>query len=99
MTGEERPNYNKQVTVQKLENKSNYNSYLQTSYYNDYYQVHLLEKQGSGQFPRNPISHQVVIVNSEEQYSKDKPRQFNSSSKSENGVIIKDNSKEETSLE
>ena len=97
MIGGELPDYSEQVTVQKL--GSNYNNYLQTAYYNDQCQIHLLEKQGLGQFPREPRSHQVAIVNSEEWYSKDKPEQFNSSSKSENGVIVKDNSKEETSLE
>ena len=39
------------------------------------------------------------MVNSEEWHSKDEPEWFNSSSKDENGVIVKDDSKEETSLE
>ena len=41
----------------------------------------------------------MAIVNSEEWHSKDEPRWFNSSSGSENRVIVKDDSKDKTSLD
>ena len=99
MVGEEYPNHDEWITVYELKNKNGHAAYSQISYYNDQCQVYLSEKQGSGQFPRELKSYQVAIVNSEEQYSKDKPKWFNSSSKSKNGVIVKNDSKEETSLE
>ena len=97
MTGEELPNHSEQAIIQEL--KNDYKGYSQTAYYNNQCQVHLLEKQDSGWFPREPRSYQVALVNSEEWYSKDKPKQFNSSSRSKDGVIVEDDSKDETSLE
>ena len=41
----------------------------------------------------------MALVNSEEWYLEDEPKWFSLSSRSESRVIIKDNSKEETSLE
>ena len=96
MTGEGPPNHNEWTVTQRLENT--HGGYSWTAYYNDQCQIHLSEKQGSGWFPREPRSYQVAMVNSEEWHSEDKPKWFNSSSKSENGVIVKDNFKEETSL-
>ena len=99
MTGEERPDHDEQMTVQGLEYKNDHAAYSWTSYYDDQCQIYLLEKQGSGQFLRKPKGYQVAIVNSEEWYSKDEPKWFDSSSKDKSRVIIKDDTKDKTSLE
>ena len=55
MIGEELPNHSEWAMIQEL--KNDYKGYSWTAYYNDQCQVHLLEKQDSGWFPREPRSY------------------------------------------